>query len=149
VKQRILLAVGFALCGALLGVAGSLLGFPEDRRNEGHSSGTESAVVQAVDSLLARYRIEKGSVRTRQMTLSGGIAARVEQRFAAPSGFYGLAFNHALGVRLAPAGAHVVAIEHAKERTMTLHIVNKHAVVRSIVVTMPPPLPGKLPDAGM
>ena len=122
------------LAGIALMLAAALLLVPvRARRAEAiRASDRAEPVALAVDSLLARYGVEKRNVTTWRVSTPDKGFSRIEQRVFVPPSFLSLQFNHDLGAVLAPLGARVIGTERAKEQIVTLHIVSENATVRSI-----------------
>ena len=103
--------------------------------------GGAPAVHDVIDSLFARYRIDRGSIKTWRVQTPDRKFARVEQRVPVPPDFISVKFNHDLNQRLAEHGARVIATERTKENLVTMHILQDNVIVRSIsFVVTPSPL---------
>ncbi len=148
-RFRIILIVVFAICGVGLFFAGRLWEPRGIQRQVGGRTAGDASVDKIIDSLFDRYHIDKASIRTRHVAIAGKTFTRIEQRCAAPPGFLGLVFNHELSARLAPIGAHVVAVEHTKDNSLTVFIVKDHAVIRSLIVAFSTPSGESSPGSGM
>jgi hypothetical protein len=98
----------------------------------------EARIGAALDSLLLRYDVPRGEIRTWRPSVAGKPAARLDSRVLVGPAFLSVNFNHDLNRRLAGTGAHVVATERSKDRTVTMHIVRGGATMRSIAFVTDP-----------
>ncbi len=108
---------------------------PAPRRDASPSDPSIRSVVARVggivDSLFAQYGIRASKVRTWEVH-AGGTPVRIEQRIPVPPAFVSVSFNRDLNDRLVSLGAHVVAVEHAKENTVMMHIVKDGLTIRTL-----------------
>jgi hypothetical protein len=138
-KLRLILAGVLALCAITLAAAERLVGTrgPQEE-TAGARQAAEARIGATLDSLLLRYDVSRGEVRVWRPTVAGKPAARLDSRVLVGPGFLSVNFNHDLNRRLAGTGAHVVATERSKDRTVTMHIVRGGATMRSIAFVTDP-----------
>jgi len=128
--KRAVLAALLGACALLLSLA-PLAGrrTPARGAGEGEASAAASA---AVDSLLPRFGAGGSTVRSWKAMAAGAPTGRIEERITVPASFRSLEFNHALARRLAPLGMSLVATEHARENSVTMHIVRRGFTIRTL-----------------
>ena len=90
----------------------------------------------AIDSLLVRHHVDLRSVRSWSVRTPDKAVLRRESRIDVPSSFVSLVFNHDLQNEVVPLGARVIATEHSKEQTVTMHVRKDGQVVRTLVFRM-------------
>jgi len=103
-------------------------------------ASTREAVDNAVTSLLTQHGVAPGAVRTWHVSSPRRQEFRIEQRVRVSPDFVSIEFNHALGDMLAPYDVRVSATERTRERTVTMHLVLRGAVIRTITFVMDPDL---------
>lgn len=103
-------------------------------------ASTREAVEGAMNDLLAKHGIAPNLVRTWHVSSPGRQEFRVEQRVRVSPDFVSIEFNHALGMLLAPYGIRVSATERTREHTVSMHLVLRGAVIRTITFVMDPDL---------
>lgn len=132
-KVRLIAAGILAACAITLAVAERMIATrgAEDETPAARQAA-EARIAGSLDSLLARYGVPKAGVRTWRPVVARKPSARLESRVNVGPDFLSVNFNHDLSRRVAGAGAHVVASEKSKERTVTMHIVRGGATIRSI-----------------
>jgi hypothetical protein len=98
----------------------------------------DGKIGSVVDTLLARYGIEKDAVRAWHAKAAGETIARIEERIQVGRSFLSLNFNHDLDGELARLGAHVVATERSKGNSVVMHLVHQGRTLRSLVFVEDP-----------
>jgi hypothetical protein len=101
-------------------------------------ASTREAVDTAVNGLLARHGVAPGMVRTWHVSSPDKQEFRIEQRVRVSPDFVSIEFNHELGDMLAPHDIRVSATERTREHTVTMHLVLRGAVIRTITFVMDP-----------
>ncbi len=134
-RRKAFLVLWLALAAAGLGIADRLLdGRPRDARPAPAAARQGSADVdQAIDTLLARYHVDPKTVRRWSILTPDKATLRREIRADVPPAFLSLGFNHDLSREVAPLGARVIATEHSKEQTVTMHVRKDGVVTRTLV----------------
>jgi hypothetical protein len=111
-------------------------------RMTGAGAGTVAVnpeeIGRTVEKILAERRAEAAGSRVWKVRFTGTTFTRTEQRVTVPREFDTIEFNHALGKRLAPLGANVVATERSKEATVTMHVVAAGATIYSLSLVTDP-----------
>jgi hypothetical protein len=136
VKVRIIVAL--TLAAAVLHLMGTLQsGIVLDRRESAEERRkSEEAIAAAVDTLLARFNVDRSSGTVWRPKFAGRPTGRIEQRFTVDPGFLSISFNHELNLLLSPLDARVVATERGREQIIAMHIVRGGTTVRSITFTV-------------
>jgi hypothetical protein len=94
--------------------------------------GEEKAIAAVFDTLFAQYRVDPAAVRTWHAGSARQKLARMEQRVTVPAAFPTLEFNHRLNALLEKVGAHVTATERTGDNVVTMHVVRRGIIVRSV-----------------
>jgi hypothetical protein len=102
------------------------------------SAVSPEEIGRTVEKALAERRAETAGSRVWKVRFTGTTFTRTEQRVTVPREFDTIEFNHSLGTRLAPLGAHVVATERTKEATVTIHVVAGGATLYSLSMVTDP-----------
>ena len=89
-------------------------------------------IAAAVDTVLRRYGIPPGSVKTWRVSTVDKRFSRVERRINVPPEFISLNFNLDLNRELDRYDARVIATERTKESAVTIHIVLDGKTIESI-----------------
>jgi hypothetical protein len=87
---------------------------------------------RTLDTLFARYGIDRSAVSTWQVHAADGKFTRIEQRVFVPPVFLTMQFNHDLAELVAPFDLRVVGTERAKENIVTVHVVHHGLTIRSV-----------------
>lgn len=103
------------------------------------SSSQEAGIQTVVDTMFARYNIDRSKVRSWRVSTVGKRMARQEERVPVSREFLSLAFNYELKRMLENVGASVVATERSTDNSVTMHIVCNRLTVRSLVFTLQAP----------
>jgi len=133
-RNRLVVAAILAVCAVVLFLIEVMLPHPEEVSTRlAEVRPTLAGVNETVDTLLARYGIEKGWIKTWQVQTPNKRFLRVERRVFVPGDFISVNFNHDLSRTLAAYGATtVVGTERTKENTVTLHIKKDNTIIQSI-----------------
>jgi hypothetical protein len=102
------------------------------------AAASPEEIARTVEKVLAERREETAGSRVWKVRFPGTTFTRTEQRVTVPREFDTIEFNHALGKRLAPLGANVMATERTKESTVTMHVVAAGATVYSLSLVTDP-----------
>jgi hypothetical protein len=105
-------------------------GDPRGTIADAHDEG--KAIAAAFDTLFTQYRIDRAAVRTWHAGSARQKLARMEQRVTVPAAFPTLEFNHRLNALLEKVGAHVTATERTRDNIVTMHVVRRGVIVRSV-----------------
>lgn len=133
-RLKLVVAGGLAVLAACLAVADRTLEPPVPALAPvTHNSG---AIDAAIDSLLVRHHVDLRSVRSWSVRTPDRAVLRRESRIDVPPSFVSLVFNHDLQNEVMPLGARVIATEHSKEQTVTMHVRKDGQVVRTLVFRM-------------
>ena len=141
-ERRVLRAALLSCCAVALFALDGLVPVPSLSKPAGPDTGSgwREGVRNSVDSLLVLHHIKGGNVKTWQVNLPKGIAARTEQRIFVSPGFVSVRFNHDLNTAVRPFRARVVATERVREDIVTMHIVRSGRTVWSMVFVTDPGL---------
>ena len=140
--QRRLIVAGLLVIGALILIPATRLAdrsgkLEKARRGSSrqivHASQSVQKEIDAViDTLLARYRIEKEWVKSWQVQIPEKGFRRSERRVFVPPDFISLSFNLDLNRMLADCGARAIASERTKESIVTMHVVKEGTVLETL-----------------
>jgi hypothetical protein len=86
-----------------------------------------------IDSLLVRSHVDLRTVKSWTVRTADREVLRRESRIDVPPSFLSLVFNHDLHNRVLPFGARVVATEHSREQTVTMHVRKDGLVIRTLI----------------
>ncbi len=89
-------------------------------------------ITVVVDTILARYGIDRSAVKTRQVRSPDKKFLRVERRVEVPPEFVSVNFNRDLSEKLDAMGLRLVATERTKENTVTMHVKKDDTILQSI-----------------
>lgn len=89
-------------------------------------------ITVVVDTILARYGIDRSAVKTRQVKSPDKKFLRVERRVEVPPEFVSVNFNRDLSEKLDAMGLRLVATERTKENTVTMHVKKDDTILQSI-----------------
>jgi hypothetical protein len=103
------------------------------------TAAQEAGIQSVVDTLLARYGVDRNTIRSRRVATVNKKLARQEQRVPVSREFPSLVFNDELKRMLDAVGASVVATERSTDNSVTMHIVCNRFTVRSIIFSLRPP----------
>lgn len=107
--------------------------------NDFASAHTSSGPIdEAINAVLARYKIVPKSVNSWRVLTPDKKLLRVEQRIDVPPDFPGVEFNHRLNQEILRFGARVAATERSKEKVVTMHILNRGVIIRTMSFAMRP-----------
>jgi hypothetical protein len=146
-RIRVILAILLACCAVLLvllNVATEKIG---QRAGRGRAtavrtvSAEDAALVginSVVDTLLARYQIDRRSVKSWYVQTADKRNIRLERRVIVPSDFLSVKFNLDLNRMVSAYDARAVATERTKESTVTMHIIRNKMIVQTIAFVMQP-----------
>lgn len=130
VRRRLVLAFALSLCAlALSGV--QMFGGKELEPESGVRPNLK-AIGATLDTLYERFGIDRGALRTWMARAAGVETGRMEQRIPVGRSFDAIQFNLALARALSPTGVHVVASEHSRETSVTMHIVSRRMTIWSV-----------------
>lgn len=131
IRTKLIVVLTLAIvCVALAFLVGEL---PVSSAEHAADVRDEVADVNAVlDSLFARYHIERKAVKTWHVQTPDKKFIRVERRVIVPPDFISLRFNHDLSRELERFGARAVATERTKENAVTMHIKRDGIIIQSI-----------------
>jgi hypothetical protein len=131
-RRQLLVACALVV---LAGILFLLEGSPGEYREPARVAEARPALAalnEAVDTLLARYRIDRGWVKTWRVQTPDRKFLRVERRVFVPPDFISLNFNHDLSRAVQDFGATAVATERTKENIVTIHIKKDRTIIQSI-----------------
>lgn len=131
-RVRLIVASALALVSILLTGAEYVAPRARASGTARDKGAADLAVAAAVETLFARYAMDRGSVKSWQPRAAGRPMGRIEQRVVVGPDFLSLKFNHELNGMLAASGAHVVATEKSRDNIVTMHIVRDGSTMRSI-----------------
>lgn len=134
-RWKMMLAGWLALAAVGIGVADRLL---EERGGTkapdlAAARRGSAGIDQVIDTLLVRYHVGLRTVRTWSVLTPEKSVLRRESRIDVPPAFLSIGFNHDLSGEMAPFGARVIATEHSKEQTVTMHVRKDGVVIRTLV----------------
>ena len=95
-----------------------------------------SGINTVVDTLLARYQIDRRSVKSWYVQTQDKRNIRLERRVIVPPDFVSMKFNLDLNRMVSAYGARAVATERTRESTVTMHIIKDKMIVQSISFVM-------------
>jgi hypothetical protein len=131
-RNRVILAAGLAVCAVLLYAADFMFTPESDSSRAVELRPALQEINAVVDTLLLRYHIAKGWVKTWQVQTAQKKFLRVERRVFVPPDFISVNFNHDLARMVADYGATAVATERTKENSVTMHIKKDNSIIQSI-----------------
>lgn len=145
-KLRIRIIIGLAVLSVALGVLAVVLA--PRRAPERASARTtipaavvpgEAEIRRGLEAVCADFRVPPASWKVRDVKDRTGRRVRTEYRLRLPKDFSSAEFNHALGAKVEPWGAHVVGTERTHDRTVTLHVVRDEETIVSVILDMNEP----------
>ena len=145
IRIRVMLAILLASCAVvlvLLNVATEKIGQRSGRGRSTvvHTASSEDAALASinsvVDTLLARFQIDRRSVKSWYVQTPDKRNIRLERRVIVPPDFVSMKFNLDLNRMVSAYGARAVATERTKESTVTMHIIRAKMIVQSIAFVM-------------
>ncbi len=108
----------------------------------GSDPGVRDAAIAAldleIDSVLAGFHIDPGTVRKRSHDLPVGGFTRTERFVTIPDSIVPVSVNAALNVAARRHNARAVASENLKLRTVTIHIELDGAVIHTVILRRAP-----------
>jgi len=131
-RLRLLLAFGLGGIALMLGIALLSSTSGEVRRVARPGMDISTDLGRSLDTLLARYGVDRGSVTTWRVSTPDRRFSRVEQRVFVRPQFEILSFNHDLAGLVAPLGVRVIGTERVKEQIVSLHLVLDGLTIRSV-----------------
>lgn len=129
-RRKLILAGVLAVLAVVLFLINASDSIPDQRAII--YKGDIQTISLVVDTVLARYGIDKGAIRTRQVKSPDKKFLRVERRVEVPPEFVNVNFNRELSERLMGIGLHLVATERTKENTVTMHVKKDETILESI-----------------
>ncbi len=140
VTRRLTVAGLLALLGIGLSLADRVV--PGGRGTDVNEFATAHAgsgpINATVDTLLRRYGIDLRTITTWRMLTPDRKLLRVEQRVFVPHDFPSVELNYELNQQLLPLGARIAATERSRENVVTMHVVNRGVIIRSISFALRP-----------
>lgn len=143
--RTVLIRVGVSLLlgGAALGMffmSRSTLTKSVEAPKKELSKTVAADIDRDVESVLARFRIEKGWIRKTAIPLPNTTVTRIERRVAIPLDVVPLQMNVALNNMAKQYNGRAVASENLKENSVTIHIEMEGYVVQTIILKTDPGL---------
>ena len=143
---RIRIIIGLAVLSVVLGILAVALAPRTSPAPERASARATAAVVpgdaeirRGLEAVCADFRVPPASWKVRDVKDRNGRRVRTEYRLRLPKDFSSAEFNHALGAKVEPWGAHVVGTERTHDRTVTLHVVRDEETIVSVILDMNEP----------
>lgn len=137
------LGVSLLLAAAALGLFWvSRSGFSSTPHPEKHelTQSLANDLDHEVDSVLARFKIEKAWVRKSSTPLSNGSFARIVRRVAIPRDVVTVQMNVAFNSMAKKYNGRAVASENLKDNSVTIHIEMQGYIVQTIILKTNPAL---------
>jgi hypothetical protein len=144
-KLRVVIVAGLGVLSVVLGILAVVLA---PRNAEGREPARKQVAVavpgnaeirRGLEAVCADFRVSPGALKVRDVKDRSGRPVRTEYRLRLPKDFSSAEFNHALGVKVEPWGAHVVGTERTNDRTVTLHVVRDEVTIVSVILDMNEP----------
>ena len=92
------------------------------------------AIDQQVDTIFAKFRIEKKWCRRREVAIPGSILNRVERKIMIPPEIIPVQMNRALNLMAQRYGGRAIGSENLKENTVTIHIKLENYIIETIIL---------------
>ena len=133
----VLLAIGFFLLNRYTNTSASSHQVEIDKLNEESQQGlraTLAAIDKNVDSVLARFGIERGWIRKREVVVPNKKQPRIERRVAIPKDVVPVMMNVAFNSMAKRYNGRAVGTENSKENTITIHIEMQGYIVQTVIL---------------
>jgi hypothetical protein len=89
---------------------------------------------QQVDTVFAKFRIEKKWCRRREIAIPGSNLNRVERNVMIPPDIIPVQINRALNLMAQRYGGRAIGSENLKENTVTIHIKLEDYIIETIIL---------------
>ena len=91
---------------------------------------------QQVDTVFAKFRIEKKWCRKKEVVIPGSNQFRIERKVMIPPDIIPVQINRALNLMAQRYGGRAIGSENLKENTVTIHIKLEDYIIETIVLKL-------------
>lgn len=98
------------------------------------SSAVASTIDNEVDSVLARFKIERMWIRKKNVSMPNSSVNRIERHVMIPPDVIPVQMNYALNIMAQRFNGKAIASENLKENSVTIHIEMQGYIIQTIIL---------------
>jgi hypothetical protein len=131
---RFIIAVVLALAAVGLFIVNHAASVRSGERHQKEITSVTASIDRDVDTILARYEIEKSWMKKRVVDVEGSNVGRIERRILLPPDVQSVQINLSLNAMAKRYRGRAVASENLKENIIAIHIEVDDVVVETIIL---------------